>query len=74
MKIQEALQTFKNVKRSKYTGCAVRYFRGKEGPHADLVDCSYFMIKEDGDDSWYFSTSIDLYPEDILADDWEIVK
>ena len=44
----------------------VQWFEAGDGPHRDLVTCDYFV--SDG----VFMTSIDLYAEDILADDYEL--
>ncbi len=71
MTLQEALNTHKEVRRpSRYAG--VQLYKAGTGPHKDLVDCSYFVIREFDETEAYFSTSLDLYPEDIFASDWEV--
>lgn len=70
MKIQEALKTNKPIKRSNHINAVIQYYEANTGPNAELVTCSYFMVCDDNE--WYFTTSLDLYPEDIFADDWEI--
>lgn len=72
MKLEDALKTGKPIKRTHHSNAVVQYFEPKTGPHSDLVDCSYFIVCEDDDNEWYFTTSLDLYPEDIFSDEWEI--
>ena len=68
MTLKEAMLTGKFSYRRSWLDSGFTYYQPKTGPHKDLVDCDYFVIKEDGEE--YFSTSIDLYPEDILAEDY----
>lgn len=73
MKIQEAIQTNKYMKRSHWEDSAFCHYLANTGPYKDLVDCDYFCFYEDG--FLTFSTSgPDLYAEDLLADDYEISK
>lgn len=58
----------KFVFRPNWLDSGFTYYLANTGPHKDLVDCDYFVIKEDGEE--FFSTSIDLYPEDLLAEDY----
>ena len=69
MTLQEALATYKKVNRKNNSGW-YQYFPAKMGPHKDLVDCSYFVIDEEDGYDPFFSTSMDLYPEDIFSNDW----
>lgn len=78
MTIQEALKTGKAVVRPNRQNIVAILHKAGTGPNFDLVDCDYFLINElDHEDKlcqWYFSTSLDLYPEDLFADDWEIYE
>ncbi len=67
MTIQEALLTYKYFKRPMWDH-KVCYFKAKTGPFHDLVDCDYFVTNEDGEDR--FTTSLDVYGEEILATDY----
>lgn len=71
MTIQEAINSLKPFSRPNWEGNRIQYFLPKTGPHQELVDCNYFVITEDGQS--YFSTSIDLYPEDLLASDYFLI-
>lgn len=73
MTLQEALGTNKKVAR-KGSDLWVQYFNPGTGPHKTLVGCSYFVTWDADLKELIFTTSIDLYPEEIFADDWEIVK
>lgn len=49
------------------------YYQAGTGPHADL-HCDYIMFHQiNASHLDEMSTSLDLYPEDILAEDWEII-
>lgn len=72
MNLKQAMLTHKRVTRASTQGSDFQYFKPATGPHKNLVSCDYFVIYDIDDE--YFSTSLDLYPEDILAYDWEIVK
>lgn len=65
MTLIEAIKSLKPFKRphSEEWSC---WYLPWTGPFKDLVNCSYFT--HDGE----FSTSIDLYAEDIAANDYEI--
>lgn len=68
--LQEAMKSkkpFKNKNSDEY----IVFQEAKTGSFKDLVDCSYFIIDCLGDHP-YFSTSLDLYYEEILSDEWEI--
>lgn len=71
MTIQEALKTHQPVKRPSWDNF-VCYFRPKTGPFKDLVDCDYFVYYENGLEPM-FTTSIDLYGEELLATDYQVV-
>lgn len=71
MTIQEALQTHQPIRRPDWDNF-VCYFRPKTGPFKDLVDCDYFVYYEEGLET-FFTTSLDLYGDALLATDWEIV-
>lgn len=72
MTLIEALKTNQKVHRPHWGhDHYFQYFLPKTGPHADLVDCDYFVHTESGYEE--FSTSIDLYPQDIMAEDYVIV-
>lgn len=70
MTIQEAIKSGKKFKRPKHDE-ASQYFESGTGPYSNDVGCDYFVFGEGS--LAMFSTSIDLYAEDILADDWELV-
>lgn len=72
MTIQEAIKSGKKFTRKNQEGGWGCYYNQSTGPFDDLVDCDYFVFCEDN--IIVFSTSIDLYAEDILADDWEFVN
>lgn len=74
MNLQDALLTYKKVSRDveKNSKDWVCYYKKGTGPYFNLVDCDYFVICEDGVEN--FSTSLDLYPADILAEDWQILS
>ena len=65
MTLQEVLKTKKRFKKQVEDDW-IEYYENREGPYGSLVDCGYFVLEGD------FSTSLDLYREDILAEDWEI--
>lgn len=66
MTLQEAIKSGKPFRRSGQDEVC-QYFKAGEGPYADKgLKSDYFLI--DGE----FSTSLDLYQEDILATDWEV--
>jgi hypothetical protein len=67
MKIQEAMASLKPFKRP-HSDEVSQWFLGGTGPFQNLVECDYFTHGE------VFSTSIDLYASDILADDWVILE
>lgn len=67
MTIQDALKLNKYVKRPHWDS-SFCHFQGGTGPFKELVGCNYIVVIEDGIAN--FSTSIDLYPEDILATDY----
>lgn len=67
MTIQDALNLNKYVKRPHWDS-SFCHFQGGTGPFKDLVGCNYIVFIED--DVADFATSIDLYPEDILATDY----
>lgn len=71
MTLIEAMKTNKYFKRPHWTD-SICYFEPKTGPQKNLVDCDYFIVKEDSVEE--FSTSLDLYPEDISASDYELVE
>lgn len=68
MTLTQAMQTNLWVKRPQ--GEAFCYFKAGTGPFTHLVHCDYFVLREGSEES--FSTSIDLYPEDIFASDYEL--
>jgi hypothetical protein len=70
MNIQEALLTHKKVKRPSWDNYFI-YYQAKTGPFKKLVDCDYFVYYEEGSEPM-FSTSIDLYADDLLANDFEV--
>lgn len=74
MTLIEALKTNKPIKRPKHINPVIQYFEPNTGPDSDLVTCDYFRLREDGDNVWYFSTSVDLYPEDLFATDWSVYE
>jgi hypothetical protein len=70
MTLQEVLLSGKKFKRSIWDESEwIEYFRPGTGPNKDLVGCDYFVL---GNGEHIFSTSLDLYAADILAEDWEI--
>lgn len=73
MLLNEAIETLKKFKRPHWpTNNYYQYFLSKTGPHANLVGCSYFIVTEGGFSE--FSTSLGLYAEEILANDWIICE
>lgn len=69
MTIQEAIKTKKPFRIKGKDGWEIsQWFEGGKGPFKNLVDCDYFT--HDGE----FSTSIDLYADQVLSNEWEIVK
>ncbi len=66
--LQQAIKSKKKFQRSHWDSQYIQYFEAKTGPHKDLVDCDYFIIYNG--EIQEFSTSIDLYPEDIFAIDY----
>lgn len=74
MTIQEAIKTGKAF----YLATApfykyYQYFKSGSGPYKILVDCDYFVVNEDGGDP-YMTTSIDLYPEEVLSEEWAVLE
>lgn len=73
MKLIEAMLSLKPFKRP-HSLDITQYFLSKTGPFANLVDCDYFVIYFDGNkDEPEITTALDLYPEDIMADDYELI-
>lgn len=73
MNLKEAILTYKKVRRPHWDeNDSFQYFKAKTGPYKELVDCDYLVLQESGVES--FSTSIDLYPEDILSEDYEVLE
>lgn len=74
MTIIQAMTNHLNQKitRPSWSGDYFVYYAPKTGPFQDLVDCDYFVFYEDGLEP-NFSTSIDLYPEDLMAQDYQII-
>lgn len=72
MNLVTAMKTYKKVTRPNWGGNYFVYYPAGTGPHKTLVDCDYFVHTEEGIDS--FSTSIDLYAQDLVADDYLILK
>lgn len=74
MNYLEAIKTNKYVRRPSWDeGDCFCFYKPLTGPYKDLVDCDYFVFIEDGFIS--FSTSgPDLYSEDLLAQDYEVVN
>jgi hypothetical protein len=72
MKLQEAITSLKPFKRKDSSEWS-QWYLGGTGPHKDLVDCDYF-VHDFQVHGGSFSTSIDLYASDILADDWVILE
>lgn len=72
MTLIEAMLSLKPFRRPDSLD-ASQYFLPNTGPYKDLVSCDYFVnysnINEK-DMDMDFSTSIDLYHDDITADDY----
>ena len=78
MTLIEAMFSLKPFRRP-HSLDAAQYFLPSTGPYKDLVSCDYFVIYYNinhKDMDMDFSTSIDLYPDDITADDYilEVLK
>lgn len=69
MTLIEAMNTHKPFKRPAWDGVLQLYPPGS-GPYSGLVGCRYFVLREYGEEM--LLTSLDLYPEDIEADDYVI--
>ena len=67
MTLKEALLSHKKFKRPQwdYWSC---YYAPGTGPYKNLVVCSYFVIYQEPEDM--FSTSMDMYGEEVLAEDY----
>lgn len=72
MTLTEALKTHKKVKRPQWDN-SFAYFAPNTGPFQSLVDCDYFVYYEEGLED-YFTTSLDLYAADLLADDYILAE
>jgi len=68
MNLHEAMRTHKYFKRPHWDLSKICWFNAQTGPYSELVSCDYFVIYEYGIET--FSTSLDLYAEDILANDY----
>lgn len=66
MTIEEVIKSYKPFRRP-HSDEVSQYFEGGTGPYG-YFGCDYFIH------SGVFSTSIDLYAEDIFADDWIVVE
>lgn len=66
MKLTEVVLSKKPFRRKGQEECT-QWFEAGNGPYKEVVACDYFV--SDG----VFMTSIDLYAEDILADDYELL-
>lgn len=69
MTLIEAIDSLKPFSRPHWgKDTHIQYCLPNTGPYKDTVDCDYFVVTEDSISS--FSTSLDLYPEDIKASDY----
>jgi len=65
MTLIEAIQSGKSFRRPhQFQEDESQWFEAGTGPYKDLVACDYFTHGGE------FSTSIDLYYDDIIADDY----
>jgi len=70
--LNEAILSLKRFKREENDQYS-QYFLSGTGPFKDILKCDYFSLDFDKDPSkGTLSTSIDLYPQDILAIDYEV--
>jgi len=80
MDLKTAIMSHKPFKRRGGENEYSQYFKAGTGPKSDVVDSEYFLhgFTEFNGNLEYcfglFSTSIDLYVEDIVANDWEILE
>ena len=73
MKLEEALKTNKKIiRKSDPNGSVIQWCKKDTDKYKGLVACSYFILNEDGKE--FFSTSVDLYPNELFADDWEVLE
>lgn len=74
MTLREVLKSGRKFKRPHMEDWSYQYFQPETGPYKDLVSCDYMVeYMFEGDPKSFeknFSTSLDLYPEDVLAEDW----
>lgn len=70
MTLSEAMFSLRPFRRP-HSLDAIQYFLPSTGPYKDLVSCDYFVVYYNNKhEDMEFSTSIDLYPEDIIANDY----
>lgn len=73
LNLNEAILSLKKFKR-KDNDMFSQYFLAGTGPFKDVLQCDYFSLDFSKDSSeGTLSTSIDLYAQDILATDYEVV-
>jgi hypothetical protein len=76
--LHEALLSYKEFYRPSSPDETIQYYAPNTGPFRELVTCDYFIVRvrdSQGEEEYRnFQTSIDLYPEEILKDFWELYE
>lgn len=79
MNLKNAIMSLRPFKRKKDESYS-QYFEAGTGPEKEMTDSDYFIhdfiiSKSDPKhSSGLFSTSIDLYADDVFAHDWEVYE
>lgn len=73
MTLKEVLLTHKPFTRPHWEDKSICYYAPGTGPFKTLVTCDYFVVYESGCEP-FFSTSLDLYGDEILAEDYELSR
>lgn len=70
MTLQEAMLTNCFFKRPTWVDKKICWYKAGTGPFRYTVTCDYFAIDEDS--SLDLNTSLDLYADEIFANDFEV--
>lgn len=70
MTLIDAINSLKQFKRPTWS-YSIKYFKEQTGPFVYLIDCDYFVVYNEIREP-YLITSLDLYPEDILSNEYVV--
>jgi hypothetical protein len=68
MNLLDAVKSLQQFKRPNWDH-SVQFFKAQTGPFVYIVGCDYFVTYSEYQEP-YLTTSMDLYPDDILSTDY----